>query len=165
MWVRSSKVVRASDWQCRSRNIPGFDTSILRHSGISGAADEAVLNKVHIKQITKIPLFIMYSVGLQEKCRPYYYKNPVKSCGGTSWQLNCNRFPWKGQKWLPIFIACASLWTNWFVILRLLLGKVFKGSSSCTILGQYSRSERITRQEVLKLIFPKQLIKDQSYVV
>ncbi len=40
-------IVRASDSQCRSRNCPGFDPSILRHSGIWGAADEAVLNKVH----------------------------------------------------------------------------------------------------------------------
>jgi hypothetical protein len=32
-----------------SRNSPGFDPSILRHSGIWGAADEAVLIKVHQK--------------------------------------------------------------------------------------------------------------------
>ncbi len=37
-------MVRASDCQCRSLNSPGFDSSNLRHSGISGAADEAVLN-------------------------------------------------------------------------------------------------------------------------
>ncbi len=46
MWMRSSQVVRASDCQCRSRNSPGFDPSILRHSGIWGAADEAVLKSV-----------------------------------------------------------------------------------------------------------------------
>jgi hypothetical protein len=45
--MRSSLVVRASDCQCRSRNSPGFDPGILRHSGIWGAADEAVLNTVH----------------------------------------------------------------------------------------------------------------------
>jgi hypothetical protein len=28
-----SRVVRASDGQCRSRNCPGFDPSIIRHSG------------------------------------------------------------------------------------------------------------------------------------
>ncbi len=28
------RVVRASDSQCRSRNCPGFDLRILRHSGI-----------------------------------------------------------------------------------------------------------------------------------
>jgi hypothetical protein len=44
--MRSSRIVIASDSQCRSRNCPGFDTSILRHSEIWGAADEAVLNKV-----------------------------------------------------------------------------------------------------------------------
>jgi hypothetical protein len=31
-------------------NIPGFDPSILRHSGIWGAADEAVLNNLHKKE-------------------------------------------------------------------------------------------------------------------
>ncbi len=40
--MRSSRVVKASDNQCRSRNCPGFDHSILRHCGIWGAAaDEA----------------------------------------------------------------------------------------------------------------------------
>jgi hypothetical protein len=32
--MRSSLVVRASDCQCRSRNSPGCDHSIPRHSGI-----------------------------------------------------------------------------------------------------------------------------------
>ncbi len=49
-WMRSSRVVRASDCQCRSRKSPEFNPSILRHSGIGGAADEAVLKKVHNKQ-------------------------------------------------------------------------------------------------------------------
>jgi hypothetical protein len=34
MWMRYSRVARASDNQCRSRNCPGFYPSILRHSGI-----------------------------------------------------------------------------------------------------------------------------------
>ncbi len=38
--------VLASDSQCRSRNCPYFDPSILRHCWIWGAADVAVLNKV-----------------------------------------------------------------------------------------------------------------------
>ncbi len=50
--MRFSRVVRASDCQCRSRNSPGFDPSILRHSGVWGAADEAVLNTVHWQKIT-----------------------------------------------------------------------------------------------------------------
>ncbi len=45
-WMRSSRVARASDSQYRSRDCPGFDPSILRHSEIWGEADEAVLNKV-----------------------------------------------------------------------------------------------------------------------
>ena len=44
--MRSSLVVRASDCQCTSCNGPGFDPSICRHSGIWGAADEALLNIV-----------------------------------------------------------------------------------------------------------------------
>ncbi len=46
MWMRLSRVVRASGFQCQSRTSSGFDPSILRHSGIWGAADEAVLNNV-----------------------------------------------------------------------------------------------------------------------
>ncbi len=53
VWMRCKPRGRASENQCRSRNCPGFDPNILRHSGISGAADEAVLNKVHTLQ--KIP--------------------------------------------------------------------------------------------------------------
>ncbi len=44
--MRSSLMVRASDCQCTSCNGPGFDPSIRQHSGIWGAADEAVLNIV-----------------------------------------------------------------------------------------------------------------------
>ncbi len=51
--MRSSLVVRASDCQCTRCNGPGFDPSIRRHSGIWGAADEAVLNTVRKKK--KIP--------------------------------------------------------------------------------------------------------------
>ncbi len=43
--MRSNLVVRASDCQCTSCNGPGFDPCIRQHSGIWGAADEAVLNK------------------------------------------------------------------------------------------------------------------------
>ncbi len=50
--MRSSLVVRASDCQCTKCccNGPGFDPSIRRHSGIWGAADEAVLNTVRTKR-------------------------------------------------------------------------------------------------------------------
>ncbi len=58
LWMRPSRVFRASFCQCRSRNspTPGFDPSFLRHSGIWGAADEAVLKTVH-KKILKNPPF------------------------------------------------------------------------------------------------------------
>ncbi len=57
VWMRCTRVARASDSQCRSRNCIGFDPSILRHSGIWGAADEAVLNKVHTFKKSKKNLF------------------------------------------------------------------------------------------------------------
>ncbi len=53
MRMRSSLVVRASDCLCTSCNGPGFDPSIRRHSGIWGAADEAVLNIVRTKKRKK----------------------------------------------------------------------------------------------------------------
>ncbi len=53
-WMRSSRVVRASDCQCQSRNSPEYDARILLHSGIWEAVDEAVLKKVH-KKIQKNP--------------------------------------------------------------------------------------------------------------
>ncbi len=43
-----SRVVRASDYQCRKRNAPGFDPSILRHNGIWGAADK--VDQTFLKQ-------------------------------------------------------------------------------------------------------------------
>ncbi len=46
-WMRSSWVIRASG---PIRNSPGFYPSILRHSRIWGAADEAVLNNVSKKK-------------------------------------------------------------------------------------------------------------------
>ncbi len=51
----SSLVVKASDCQCTSCNGPGFDPSIRRHSGIGGAADEAVLNIVRKKIKNLLP--------------------------------------------------------------------------------------------------------------
>ncbi len=51
--MRSSLVVRASDWQCTSWNGPGFATSIRRYSGILGAADEAVLKQYDLKKQNK----------------------------------------------------------------------------------------------------------------
>ncbi len=52
--MRSSRAV----WLPKrlSRNSPGFDHSIMRHSGIWGAADEAVLKKVHKKNPKNPPV-------------------------------------------------------------------------------------------------------------
>jgi hypothetical protein len=42
----SSRVVRAMECQCQRSNNPGFNPGIFQQSGILGATDEAVLNKV-----------------------------------------------------------------------------------------------------------------------
>ncbi len=62
VWMRSSQVFRESGCQCPSRNSPGFDPSILRHSGILGASDEAVLNNVHKKRKKKKILLLIFYV-------------------------------------------------------------------------------------------------------
>ncbi len=54
-WMRSSRVVTESGCQCQSRNRPGFIPSILRHSGIWGWADEAVLINVPKKRKNPSP--------------------------------------------------------------------------------------------------------------
>ncbi len=41
--------------QCQSRNSPGFDPSVLRQSGMRGAAGEAVLNNVRRKIKKHLP--------------------------------------------------------------------------------------------------------------
>ncbi len=46
-----AELLRVSDCLFRSRNSPWFDPSILRHSGIWRAADEAVLNKKNSKNL------------------------------------------------------------------------------------------------------------------
>ncbi len=60
--MRCSLAARASDSQCRSRSCPGFDPSILRHSVIWGAADEAVLNKVLWKEEKIHPVYLCKDV-------------------------------------------------------------------------------------------------------
>jgi hypothetical protein len=49
-----------SDRQCRSCNSPEFDPSILRHSGILAADDEAVLNTVHRKKSKNPPVYNIF---------------------------------------------------------------------------------------------------------
>ncbi len=61
LWMRSSRVVRASDYPCQSRN-----PSILQHSGIWGTADGAVWKKVH-KTHKKIPLLKRFAFTVPTK--------------------------------------------------------------------------------------------------
>ncbi len=60
--MRCSRVVRASDCQCRSRNSPRLDLSILRHSGIWGAADEAVWIQYIKKMKNKCNFLLFWSI-------------------------------------------------------------------------------------------------------
>ncbi len=92
--MRSSRVGRASDCQCRSRNIPGFDPSILRHNRVWGAADEAVLIQVHIKNPKNHPVYFsrgttnqknlktLYTVIINyhfRRCKKFHWENLVYS--------------------------------------------------------------------------------------
>ncbi len=111
LWMRYSRVVRASDIQFRSRNCPGFDPSILWHSGIWGVADEAVLNIVHKKKsIQKILLKIQQKpigiawlhmwtcwIGKQIK-----YEHRKLHC---SLSLLLTKF---GILWLNSYVACGA---------------------------------------------------------
>jgi hypothetical protein len=68
LWMRSSRVVRASDCLCQSRNDAGFDPSILRHSEIWGAEDEAVFYKVVWKKLLQ---YCWTAQERQERCTNY----------------------------------------------------------------------------------------------
>ena len=59
MWMRYSRMDRASDCQCQSCNSPGFDPSIFRHSGIliGGRWNSTVLNILHKKSEKNHPVF------------------------------------------------------------------------------------------------------------
>ncbi len=70
-WMRSSLVVRESDSQCRNCNCPGYEPCILRHSGIWGATDEAVLNKVLKNFQNPKCVYIVQSADTRE-CFSYY---------------------------------------------------------------------------------------------
>ena len=66
--MRSSKVVRTSGGcRCLSLNSLGFDFSILRHSGICEATDEAVLKNINIRKNPK-----------ESKYGSHYYKILLK---------------------------------------------------------------------------------------
>jgi len=66
-----SSVVRASGCHCQR---PGFDASILRHSRIWGAADEAVLSTVlgQQKRIKGAPVWNFRSLGFQSGIRLFW---------------------------------------------------------------------------------------------
>ncbi len=75
-------MVRASGCQSQSRYSPEFDSSILRHSEIWEAADEAVLNNVYWK---KSPLTSVYP-----KILRIYARNgsTIRKAGMPTWFLH-----------------------------------------------------------------------------
>jgi hypothetical protein len=86
--MRSSLVVRASDCQCTSCNGPGFDPSIRRHSGIWGAADEAVLNIVRKKK-KNLPK------NISKKRIPFSLFGWCAPVSAPHWiQWKCAKFSW-----------------------------------------------------------------------
>ncbi len=110
--MRSSFVVRASDSQWSSSlNSPGFGPSILRHSGIWVAADEAVFNIEHKKiKYKKSPFLISNSIDsrarksspgttvlMADQCLALIYSLVVKASQGVtkrcrlSWLTNSAR--------------------------------------------------------------------------
>ncbi len=82
-WMRPNRVVTASDSQCRSRVCPGFDPSILRHSGIWGAADEAVLNILHKKIQKNSPIIFCTSADKKQISELENKRSRPESCCPT----------------------------------------------------------------------------------
>ncbi len=58
VWMRSRRVLKASDCQCQSRSSPGFNPSILRHSGSRGRQLKQCWTKYFKNQ--KIPWIGIY---------------------------------------------------------------------------------------------------------
>jgi hypothetical protein len=65
--------VTVSDLQCQSFISPGLNPGILRHSGIWGAANEAVLNKVLYKSFQNFPQKILIKREKTGKFRKLVY--------------------------------------------------------------------------------------------
>jgi hypothetical protein len=134
-WMRSSRVVRASDSQCRSRNCTGFDPSILRHIVIWGAADEAEFNKYRVKNPKIVPfnyfsnvryvtlssyklLFSVFTQVNKKKARGYRrvaYWITVNSDLGSRPKFLSSR-NWKN---FPIAYGTWPTWRNWQTFLNL----------------------------------------------
>jgi hypothetical protein len=91
--MRSSLVVRASDCQCTSCNGPGFDPSIRRHSGIWGAADEAVLNIVWRKNRKNPPKKYLKKKYCQKL---WFFQTEQSDVVFINFQIFHVAFVWKG---------------------------------------------------------------------
>ncbi len=91
-----SRVVRASDSQCCVRTV---DPSILRHSGIWGAADEAVLNIVHKNKNPKKEDVWEYKLQLLNQ--PPLQTGSTESTWTVQWQ-SCKEYM---ERW-PESLSC-----------------------------------------------------------
>jgi hypothetical protein len=121
--MRSSLVVRASDCQCTSCNGPGFDPSICRHSGIWGAADEAVLNIVRKKKYIWIVLFLVPQLSSYCYLRPkdFFLSTLLQRCWSYTESIaTLPPFgPVEEHQW---FFQISSQWEsqkNWFAFISL----------------------------------------------
>ncbi len=87
--MRSSRMVIASDSQCRSCNCPGFYLSILWHSLTWGAPDEAVLNKVRREKINRpftcLKMFILRWFAWEWPPPPFPHCRPRVLSVDTGW--------------------------------------------------------------------------------
>jgi len=118
--MRSCRVVRASDFQCQSRNSPGFNPRIRRQCGIWAAVDEeVVLNKVHTKSPQKYPCYKNNSMLPQD-----VHQRPKRTYGRLRpmWRLSI-RETFKCSIWLYVYHVhllwrrkkTTSLWTSLFL--------------------------------------------------
>ncbi len=96
----------ASDFQCKQCNCPGLNPSILRHNGICGTADEAVLNKVLCRRNKN--LLLKDEEKLRRYENPHVWGNTVQIswCEVLAWinVLRCTPAWHAGGAWLPAII-------------------------------------------------------------
>ncbi len=69
-------MVRASDCQCTSSN--GFNPSVRRHSGICGAADEAVLNTIRKRNLKKNSKNIKKNTSALKDAAKFDFPSPLR---------------------------------------------------------------------------------------
>jgi hypothetical protein len=107
-WMRSSRLIRTTDWKCQNRKSPGFDPIILWHSGIWWTENEAVFNDVNenkIKFVMKL-LFLPYlllsiSSSARDSLSGSSTFTSTLSSKLVNWKkLNlCQKYTWQGLRY------------------------------------------------------------------